>query len=126
MERALALHRQYGPINGVRFVSDDVAWCREHLTDLVPGVPVEYGSAGESMFDDLAAVAAAPRLVLANSTFSYWGGFIASVLDPGAQIIGPAEHERGHDQNTPTWFPRAWKRLPVDWLDDPESPTIVG
>nr|WP_275436641.1 glycosyltransferase [Helcobacillus sp. ACRRO] len=120
------MHRQYGPINGVRFVSDDVAWCREHLTDLVPGVPVEYGSAGESMFDDLAAVAAAQRLVLGNSTFSYWGGFIASTLNPAAQVIGPAEHERGPDGNAPTWFPASWKSLPVTWLDDPTSPTAVG
>ena len=46
------------------------------------------------MFDDLAVLACAKRLILANSTFSYWGAFIAQVL--GAQlenIVAPAFHQ---------------------------------
>ena len=44
------------------------------------------------MFGDLAVLAAAHRLILTNTTFGYWGGYIADALNQ-AQVWVPSEHE---------------------------------
>lgn len=73
-------------------ISDDVDWCRRHLGHLAllqtvfPGHP-------HNMFDDLAALASARHLVLANSTFSYWGQFISRGLNGNQRAIAAAAHE---------------------------------
>ena len=61
------------------------------------------------MFDDLAVLACAKRLILANSTFSYWGAFIAQVL--GAQlenIVAPAFHQGGVPTASELWRDPRW------------------
>ncbi|MCS6711619.1 alpha-1,2-fucosyltransferase [Brachybacterium sp. EF45031] len=69
---ALELVRGSGrSTDDVLVISDDVAWCRENLTRVAG--KFRTLSRREDMFDDLAALATAPTLVLANSTFSYWG-----------------------------------------------------
>ena len=37
----------------------------------------------------LKAIIHAKRLIITNSTFSYWGGYIGDVLNPGRQVIAP-------------------------------------
>ncbi|UEJ81122.1 alpha-1,2-fucosyltransferase [Brachybacterium halotolerans subsp. kimchii] len=77
----------HGAPSSIVVVSDDTAWCREYLRALddVAPVRVREGSAT----DDLAALVHAPRLILPNSTFSYWGGYIGDVIHPEREVVAP-------------------------------------
>ena len=69
-------------------ISDDVAWCREHLDALLHRyAPVKYSDG--DMKHDLRALVQAERLVIPNSTFSYWGAYIGDVLHPGRDVTAP-------------------------------------
>ena len=92
------------------FVSDDPGWCLRELAPLVPGRDVSVMPAPHDMFQDLAQLSAARHLILANSTFSYWGGYIASARSRTA---------RPKDVIAPLFFAR-------DIYAGDESPLILG
>ena len=105
-----------GPAESVLVVSDDPAWCQEKLR--VSG-NVEYAEPGA--WENFNAVATAHRLIGTNSSFSYWGGYVADTTNPGAQIIMPRFHKRSinggnADQLDPSWHvintvPGGWREL---------------
>lgn len=74
-------------------VSDDLAWCEENLEFLLDLSPTDFTKHGSSMFDDLAFLASASNLVLTNTTFGYWGAYIAETLQ-SVTVYAPNMHER--------------------------------
>lgn len=109
VQEALALVEAAGrSTEDLLVVSDDIAWCRKELGGLVPG-RMRADPARSSMFDDLAVLASARTLVLANSTFSYWGSYIARSRIPDHLAIAPSHHELLEDgtaiapMNDPAW-----------------------
>lgn len=101
----------------VVFVSDDPQWCQENLADIFGDHPARLMPAPHNMFQDLAQLAFAKNLVLANSTFSYWGGYLASSRPPAMRpkrIIAPLFFGRSYDyQESPLLLPE-WLALPED------------
>jgi len=67
-----ALDARGAAIGGVRLISDDPDLAMRRIGDL--GVPVSPAT-GESRWDDMAALMSARRLILTNSSFSWWGGY---------------------------------------------------
>lgn len=62
-------------------VSDNIAWCKEHLhwlSDLVD--EIEYADPGDGPQRNMLDVASSRRLVMTNSTFSYWCGYMSNVI----------------------------------------------
>lgn len=101
----------------VHVVSDDIPWCRDHLSAWLRSIaPLTFGEGG--MVHDLAALARAETLILPNSTFSYWGGFIGDQLTPGRRVYVPWLFSRAMDggssrsQVSPQWqvidLPDGW------------------
>lgn len=98
-----------GEASDALVVSDDPEWCRIHLTDTLRrrGIEPRYMTADPA--SNFRAVAGARRLVGMNSTFSYWGAYIASASPGGAQVVFPRFHARtpeGSDahQLDPRWI----------------------
>lgn len=93
------------PTRRVHVVSDGMDWCREHLSWLGDHVDeVTWADPSHSAQQHFATICGAPRLVVTNSTFSYWGGYVGDVL-----------HGRGHE----VWAPRFFNRHQNDgrsWL----------
>lgn len=104
VEAALA---EVEPGGDVLVVSDDADWCRENLGGLLAGrSSIEYSE--PDPLKNLLALAGARRLIGANSTFSYWGAYIADTFHEDAQVIMPRFHARmphGDDayQLDPRW-----------------------
>lgn len=76
----------------IHVVSDGVDWCRHHLGWLREySNVVTYSSPEDSPQQNLLTVASARRLVMTNSTFSYWCGYISNVIhgDNHASIWAP-------------------------------------
>lgn len=75
----------------IRVVSDGIDWCRARLgwmRDFAGDVAFAEQSSPAA---DFAAIATAGHLVITNSTFSYWGGYVRDVLAPegASPVVAP-------------------------------------
>lgn len=88
---------EQGRFGRVHVVSDGVAWCRANLRWLHDYADVvSFVGADETPQQHLRDVALSPALVLANSTFSFWGAYISNVV-----------HQHNHGS---VWAPRFFGR----------------
>lgn len=97
-----------GPTPRIRLVSDDPEWCRENLDALFRSCADEVTYDPRGAVNNFLTIAGARRLIGTNSTFSYWGGYIADTVRTDAQVIMPWFHGRGTTridayQVDPTW-----------------------
>ena len=83
-------------ISAIHVVSDGLDWCRTNLAWLDEVAPLSFATEGDGAMANLREVASARRLVLTNSTFSYWAGYISNVLhgDNHAEVVAPLFHDR--------------------------------
>jgi len=89
-----------GPIRSIDIISDDLAWCRVKLGWLNDIAPVTMPRADAPALEQLALLATSPRLILTNSTFSYWGAYLADHIRDAGDPSAPAR----------TWAPRFHSR----------------
>lgn len=97
-----------GLTDRILVVSDDPAWCREHLGAILAQSAPSVVYADHDPIGNFIAVAAGRRLIGTNSTFSYWGGYVSDALHADAEIVMPRFHARmegGSDafQLDPDW-----------------------
>lgn len=120
VDAALSLLRQQSQESNmpIRVISDDPAWCRMHLDALLSSYGRVSYPATSNAIEDMRGIVHARRLILPNSTFSYWGGFIGDHLNPERTVIAPWLFSRAMDngnsryQVSPHWkiidFPEGW------------------
>ena len=106
VEEALAVA---GPAEHALVVSDDARWCRDELDALIRATATRVSYAEPDPSANFRAITGARRLIGTNSTFSYWGGYVAGARFTSPQIIMPRFHGRlpgGHDayQLDPAWI----------------------
>ncbi|WP_309127642.1 alpha-1,2-fucosyltransferase [Microbacterium sp.] len=92
----------------VLVVSDDAEWCRTRLDRMLRDGAEQVDYAAPDPLRNLLALAGSHSLIGANSTFSYWGAYIADALHDDARIVMPRFHARmahGSDayQLDPSW-----------------------
>jgi len=87
--------------------SDDLAWCRQHVI----GENVSFVDANppDAANDELRLMAACRHHVIANSSLSWWGAWLAR--HDGQIVIGPDPWFSGRKE-TPDLFPASWIALP--------------
>ena len=104
-------------------VSDDPEWCATNLTFVRQGRSVSFMPTPHDMFDDLAQRAVARDLILANSTFSYWGGYLASARSARERprtVFAPLHFNRLYsDGESPLLLPE-WTAIPDDEFSTPD------
>lgn len=124
--RAYTLHAvktsiwAHGLPSAILVVSDDLDWCRAQLGELADLAPTCFREGGVAQ--DLAALVHAPRLVIPNSTFSYWGGYIGDVLHPGREVLAPRLFDRTRDDGLADQLRPHWHRIdeiPGGWDPPP-------
>lgn len=74
------------PAVEVYVFSNDIPWCRQHLALPCPVHFVEH-TTSETAHEDLSLMTAAESLVIANSTFSWWGAWLAERSD--CRVVAP-------------------------------------
>lgn len=89
----------------VYIFTDDEAWCRENL----PGEIVNTGN----RHWDITLMAAAPSLVISNSTFGWWGAWLGdyNFLKPGRKVIVPTKWFEKHVVGEEDIVPTRWIKL---------------
>lgn len=102
----------FDDVTSIRVISDDLDWCKNHLAMFPKNLPIHFGGVTPGAFGDLAALASSAKLILPNSTFSYWGGFLSDLLtEKNNKLVVPEIHER-YDGESRKWpLPDRWLRL---------------
>lgn len=86
--------RLAGSADRIFVVSDDPGWCRRNLDDVLRMFAREVEFAPRDPLGNFRQIAGARRLIGMNSTFSYWGAYVAGTLDEAAVIVMPRFHAR--------------------------------
>lgn len=92
LHAALDLALDKGKPSNIVVTSDDLDWCSQNLAFLDEVAPTCFEKFGEGMFDDLAVLSVARRLILTNTTFGYWGAYMAN-LNYDAEVYAPNIHQ---------------------------------
>jgi len=76
--------------SNIEIVSDDINWCIENLKfpDNIITDNLKYNM-NSSPYEDFYTICSAKNLILTNSTFSYWGGYVCKYLDDNNMVIAP-------------------------------------
>lgn len=84
--------------------SDDLPWCRKFFTEKrFPG-KIFYFSKGDDLTDDIYIPSLCKNNILANSSFSWWGGYLNE--NPSKNTIAPSR-----------WFGFDCVKKGFDWSD---------
>lgn len=109
-----------GSIRRLLVVSDGIDWCEANLSRLAEWCEeLVFENSGRPPEIHLTLLGNAPLLVLANSTFSYWGGYLSTWrFGRPEQVVAPWFHIRtdlGGDawQLDPRWS--VVKDIPTAW-----------
>lgn len=102
--------RTDGPPRRIHVVSDEMEWCRTELAWLADHAEeVTYAAPDDGPTRNFLDVALSRRLIITNSTFSYWGAYVSNVIhaDNHGQVVAPWFHSRDVDGG------RAWQLDPL-------------
>jgi hypothetical protein len=88
--------------------SDDPAWVRENLRFAAPMTYVDHNGSGRG-YEDLRLMSACRHHIIANSSFSWWGGWLGR--NPEQIVIAPQKWFNRTDIDTSDLIPESWLRL---------------
>jgi hypothetical protein len=97
-------------VRGARYLvfSDDPDWAEQNLKWPGPSEVVRH-NVGKRDADDLRLMAACDHFVIANSSFSWWGAWLAN--KPGKVVVAPKRWFAGGGQAEADRVPNEWVRL---------------
>jgi hypothetical protein len=89
--------------------SDDIAWCRENLKELIGDADVIFvdWNKGENSFRDMQLMSLCRHNIIANSSFSWWGAWLNNHSDK--LVITPDHWLNKPLVNDP--IPNSWIRI---------------
>jgi hypothetical protein len=114
MEAIDIIYRLYDTKQKFFVFSDDIPWCKETLPEYFD---VTYFSEGNTPLQDLWLMSQCDCVVLPNSSFGWWGGWLATYANQDKTAISPGgkkwgwfqpEVNKPMDDFLPTW---GWIRL---------------
>jgi hypothetical protein len=97
----------------VQVFSDDPDWCRQHLALPFSEVNFVSHNQGEDAWQDLVLMAACRHHVIANSSFSWWGAWLADQRQQfhDRQVFAPAQWFTATPIAPTDRFPAHWQVL---------------
>ena len=98
-----------GSFDSIFVFSDDVAWCREHLSWDLPVTYVGHEEFGGTSAEHLVTMSRAGGYVVANSTFSWWAAWLSGV--DGSRIVAPQHWTAQPGSHFDALIPSGWTRL---------------
>lgn len=89
--------------------SDDIAWCREHLSHLQPATFMDSSSEGRKSALHLYFMSCCRHYIVANSSFSWWGAWLGQQED--SVVIAPSQWFLNEQVDTSDMVPSSWIRI---------------
>jgi hypothetical protein len=92
--------------------SDDLGWCQEHLPRTLQMTFVDH-NAGVDAWQDLNLMSHCRHHVIANSSFSWWGAWLADQRwgVTGRRVIAPKRWFVGQQQVSQDRYPEHWEAI---------------
>lgn len=114
-----------GVPSAITVVSDDLDWCERELRWLGELAPTHF-AVGQGPIADFATAAGARRLVITNSTFSYWAAHTSNLLhgDNHALVWAPRFFDRTQNGGRSWLLDERWsvvEELGQSWDDRVEG-----
>lgn len=81
--------------------SDDIEWCKQQIIFK----DCEF-SEGKTELEDLSLMASCKAVITANSSFSWWGGYLS-----GGKVVAPSNKNWYTDKIERTKCPKTWFRI---------------
>lgn len=103
-EGAIKELRAIQPETRFFFFSDDIAWVRENFADVENA---HFSDEYEQQID-LLLMKSCKHQIIANSSFSWWGGWLNE--NPGKKVIAPAQWFDKVSHDTRDLLPKSWKK----------------
>lgn len=107
-QRALAMLRERLALPHLFVFSDEPEWARENLDLPLPTTVVDHNDPGDA-HRDLALMARCRHHIIANSSFSWWGAWLAP--RPDKIVIAPRRWFAREDLSADDLVPEPWMRL---------------
>jgi hypothetical protein len=107
-ERALNLVAQTHPNLSIYIFSDDPVWVTQNMKFKYPQTVVQANSADRG-FEDLHLMALCQHHILANSSFSWWGAWLAR--HSGQIVVAPKKWFQASNMDDRDLLPSNWIRI---------------
>jgi hypothetical protein len=111
-----AIEQVHAQVTKSRFYvfSDDPDWCRTQLRLAAQETTFVNHNHGADTWQDLVLMSRCRHHVIANSSFGWWGAWLADQRYHGAprHVIAPARWFAGQTNDTTDRFPAHWRVLP--------------
>lgn len=108
-ETAVATITAAAPNTHFVVFSDDPAWCANQFATLDVRYTVIAAERPDlTPLEDFALMSLAPQLIIANSTFSWWAGYLGAA---DKKVIAPARWINGDNPFIDDLLPLHWQRL---------------
>ncbi len=94
-------------INNPKFFifSDDIGWVKNNFIKIdFPHVYIENGINKD--YEDMRLMSQCKHHIIANSTFSWWGAWLAN--NPDKIVIAPERYAQNIDKPNPDYYPESW------------------
>lgn len=99
-------------IKNVVVVSDDITWCKTNLSFIREYVKEFTFQKNEPIINFL-TLARGKKIILANSTFSYWAAYINENSSDNTEIIAPNFHAHHVQKGKPIQATPMWELIDV-------------
>ncbi len=107
--KGLAYLKERVVIDKVYIFSDDIEWCKEHLSLPFETMFVDNAYAGKKWEDHMELMKHCKHFVISNSTFAWWGAWLAT--NAKKIVIAPKKWANNATINTNDLIPEEWIRL---------------
>ena len=97
------------PVEKVFVFSDDPEWCRDAFTWGIPAEVVDLSGHGHGPAVDLWLMSQGKRFVISNSSFGWWGAWLAGV--PPENVVAPRQWFADPQISTSRLVPAGWRRI---------------
>jgi hypothetical protein len=95
-------------IEKVYIFSDDIAWCKEHISVPFDTMFVDNQYAGKKWEDHMALMQHCKHFIISNSTFAWWPAWLAAY--PDKIVVAPKQWFNGNI-DTKDLIPPEWVRV---------------
>lgn len=99
-------HMHARGIHKFRVFTDDPEWATQNIVPISSGIEV---SPAGSMMTDFAGIAMGASVIMANSSFSWWGAFLND--RPTRPVVAPQRWFRDSDLNSERLVPDRWIKI---------------
>ena len=106
---AVELHSSTRPVDKLFVFSDDPEWCRDTFTWRFPAEVVDLSGQGHGPAVDLWLLSQGKRFVISNSSFGWWGAWLAGVAPEN--VVAPRQWFADQRLSTIRLIPAGWQRV---------------